>query len=379
MESRFLDRIPLKPEGPGQQTLHPIVTASYNNEGLYSQARYHTDLVITYHPTIGLATPGQVMFGVSRESSSATPSSIAAMSPQSTTAVWRRATIVVKKTYLNTQKWLRLDDPCAYFVYWWSTPSPPGYFTFTATIKSVNPYMSLLPITPEPVEWPVASLRGQIGPALYKVGFWLCQARAAGGNYLLSTGALAIACGGIPGHSSLGVISSEAFTNPNNAASANFEKIYPGAKVLMVAYAFDKILYQSKAGIDGGYTDYASRNGGVFKGITVTIPSKEQVYRVLPRPMVGWINENNNDVIMMWSLFDYTELTLWQDWKDPCPTSILVCYYAIPPSIDVIKDPDTQFPCVRYGSGETMLGPPITVPAQLVPQAGVYSSLALYE
>lgn len=371
MESRFLDRLPLKPTGAGQQTLHPLVVAAYQNEGVYSQAYYHTDLVITYHPIVGMDQPGQVMFGVSREGTSPNAQTIAAMSPQASTACWRRATIVVEKSFLNTQKWLRMRDPCAYLVYWWSTPTPPGYFTFTCTIKAINPFRDHLPPTPEPVEWPTTSVRGQRGPCLYKYGFATCYARGSGGDSLLSQGAWAACIGGI--YKNGAILSTKTYTDPTTPACPNFHVLFPGASVLMIVYAMDKVLYQSTSGALQDKQDYA-KNEGRFSGITVRWVNREEIYKAYPKPKG---NVNNNDFIMGWSQFDYQERDVWRDWADPCPTAIMVAYYALPPGTLVGGASLTGIPICKYFSDDAMTRDPVWVPVTGIPQWGIFSNQAI--
>lgn len=357
----------MKPTGAGQQTLHPLVIASYQNEGVYSQARYHTDLVITYHPIVGMDQPGQVMFGVTRDGGSPSPQSIAALSPKATTACWKRATIVIQKSFLNTQKWLRMRDACAYLLYWWSTPTPPGYFTFTCTIKAVNPYRDSLPPTPEPVDWPVTTVRGQQGPCLYKHGFMLCPARA-GGVSLVSNGAWAVCVGGMYNSGFL-----KSYTDPTNPACPNFEVLFPGATVLMIVYAMDKILYQDTNGQITTGQNYAT-TGGHFKGITIQWIDRAQIYAIYPKPDG---NDSNNDFIMGWSTFQYQNRDVWADWSDPCPSAIMVDYYAVPPGIQVGVSAVNGVPVCQYYSDNSMTRDPVYVPITCIPQWGVFSNLAI--
>lgn len=368
MESRYLDRLPLRPPGPGQQTLHPLVVGSYQNEGVYSQAKYATSLVITYHPVVGMDQPGQVMFGLAREGQSPSPTSIAALAPKSATPVWKSATLTIPKDLLQTQEWLRMADPCAYLVYWWSTPTPPGYFTFTCTIKAVNPFRDTLPPTPEPTGWPTTTLRGQPGPCLYKYGFATCYAQVAAST-LASAGAWAPCIGGKL--NSRGILSNTTlYDKVTSPACPNFTVLFPGYRVCMVVYAMDMVIMQSKGGILTDGQMYA-KNAGNFVGITARWVNREELYQVYPKP-TG--NKSNNDFIMAWSVFDYTEQDIWADWSDPAPTGIMVAYYAIPPGLQVHGSTFTGLPCITYYSNDAMNSDPIEVPVMATPQWGVFNT-----
>lgn len=372
MESRFLDRLPLKPSGAGQQTLHPLVVASYNNEGVYSQAQYHTNLVITYHPVVGLDQPGQVLFGFSRDAMAPGPSGIAAMSPMAATPCWRPATITIDKSLLMTQRWLRMKDPCGYLVYWWSTPTPPGYFTFTCTIKALNPYRTQLPPTPEPVEWPVTPIRGQAGPCLYKFGFAECYKGAGGGLGLLSAGQMALSVGGK--EASTNLISEPLATDMNSPYAPNFHLLFPGYRVLMIVFAHDFIIYQSSSGALTDVKSYAERNGR-FVGINVRWVSKADTYKWYPKQPLG--NLETNDWLIGWSIFDYTAARVWSDWVDPCPTAVMVAYYAVPPGMEIHASSISGIPCLTYNTNTSMTSDPLEIPITCIPQFGVFSDLAV--
>lgn len=373
MESRFLDRLALKPAGPGQQTLHPLVVASYSNENVYTQARYTTDLVITYHPVVSMDTLGTVYYGFSRDGVAPSPSAVAALHPKSATAVWKKSSIRIGKELLNTQQWARMRDPSGYLIYWWSTPTPPGYFTLTCTIKATNPTSDTLPPTPEPLNWPITPIRGLPGPSLYKVGFATCYASVGGGADLLSDGAWAMSSGLAIERGA--ILSTNKACDPTRNYSIRAASLYPNHRSLIIFFAMIDIIYQSDGGqLSNQSNKYASR-GARLNGVTVNWISKNHWNKIFPIPDG---NKTNNYPLMGWAIMEFTTENIWRDWSpDPCPTGIMMMYYAIPPGMEVVTTENEGFPCVSYPLDDQMATNPVPIPITMVPQWGVFSNLAV--
>lgn len=373
MESRFLDRLAFKPAGPGQQTLHPLVVASYSNENAYTQARYSTDLVVTYHPVVSMDTMGTVYFGFSRDGVAPSPSSVAALHPKSATAVWKKSSIRVAKELLNAQQWARMRDPSGYLIFWWSTPTPPGYFTMTCTIKATNPTTDTLPPTPEPINWPITPIRGLPGPCLYKVGFATCYASVGGGADLLSDGAWAMSSG--LAIQSGAVLSTSSACDPTRNYAIRSSTLYPGWRTLVIFFGMIDIIYQSDGGmLTNQSKPYASR-GARLNGVNVNWIAKSNWNRIFPIPDG---NKANNYPLMGWAIMEFTQGNVWRDWNpDPCPTGIMMMYYAIPPGMEVVTTENEGFPCVLYPLDDQMVTSPTPIPITMIPQWGVFSNLAV--
>lgn len=340
MESRFLDRATLNPDGSGRLSLHPLLLGSYDTTALYAEAVFKADVVVTYHPTVGASSPGTVHFGYSAQPVPALPGQVAALSPVSTTAAWRSATVTIPKHLLNTKKWLRITDDPGYLI--WVIPTPAtGYFTITTTIKSIGSLHNRLHINPDPTPYPVVTYRGTRWPSLYKVGFATYRAVSSSGPGVGES--QAFTAGGLPYHMglaqnspsySLGGAKFCPATNPLTPWMYNFRTTFPGHKVLV-------ILCPTRARTNG---TYGSTDPKFASWLSPTPAIDWNPIETLAEVVPGGPDNVNTGVRLGWFMLDYPyddnsspsfdqAQGIFADWPSPEPNACLFMYYAVPPDM----------------------------------------------
>lgn len=340
MESRFLDRLAFKPTASGRQSLHPLLLAAYGEQAIYSEAIFRTDLVVTYHPTVGSDHPGTIHFGYSAEPVPALPAQVAALSPSATTASWKPATITVPRKLLNTKAWLRIGDDPGYLI--WVFPEVvPGYFTLTATIKSIGPISTELQPSPDPESFPVTTYRGTRAPSLFKYGFTAFQPSTSSSSTVFIKTNMAFCCGGRPRMDALSQLS-PGFDNDGNPRSYacdaqspwmyNFNQVFPGHRVLCILCPSRALTNNTTGGTDPEF----------YKWLTPTPTIEWTNFDLLQATFPGGADSLDQSYRLGWFLFDYPFDDFTFPPADsyriflqpiPAPIAMMILYYAIPPGM----------------------------------------------
>lgn len=112
--------------------LNPVrLLELFKGVGYVRQARFKTNLLITYHPNVPATTAGVTAFAVTRDQKT-DADEIARSGDHVITAVWKKASLNVSKNKLNVQQWSQFDTQS----YWLSSANVHGSITISGTIQA---------------------------------------------------------------------------------------------------------------------------------------------------------------------------------------------------------------------------------------------------
>lgn len=146
--------------------LNPTVLLNSYRPATYHQARYKSNLLITYLPNVPATTAGQAWLSVQQLPipGDATP---AAGQLTVYTPIWRKCSLNVPKQLLNTRQWLRAGDG----EHWLSTNNTQGTIVISVTLQACASLVSTAPLV-EPERPLEIHTEAGVGPRL--AGFSLC-------------------------------------------------------------------------------------------------------------------------------------------------------------------------------------------------------------
>lgn len=146
--------------------LNPVVVASLQlPTGVCSRARFKTDLIATYHPNVPSSTPGTAFLACAQDTLS-TEQELSAAQPHARGTVWKKFSLPIKKTLLQSRQWFTQADSSP----WLSGYGLRGAVTLSGTLQVCTVLRPSAPLTPPaPIE---IRTEAAVGPRI--AGFSLC-------------------------------------------------------------------------------------------------------------------------------------------------------------------------------------------------------------